>query len=221
MFVMKDGEKLYLRNWEYNACRILSELAVIVENNGGKVMPGKKPIIINRTLSSAIRECKDKIEAAEKRENIAEEKRAAYIKNQREQLEEMEAINNDPIMVSHTSWIYFAYENDLYYYSVDDNPFFPFHYRKTPIVNGKYSQDAACEEDEKNWLFDCFFSFHASGEDVREAANLIFNMLTNAKHSVIIRDGRKQRVPNTYNSGYHYETIYRPERWEKLGDWAK
>lgn len=219
MFVMKDGEKLYLSNWGYNSCRILSALAIIVENNGGKVKPQKKPVIVNRTLNSAIHECQYKIECAEKLEQ--NEKRAFYLKNKREELEEMQAIKNDPIMVTHTTWIHFTLDGFMYTYDVDDNPFFDFHYSKTPIVNNKYSLDAYRMEDKKEWLFDCFFSFSASEADVKEAANLIFNMLVNAKNSEIYREGKKQRVPNIYDGGYHYETIYRPERLETLGEWAK
>lgn len=219
MIVMKDGEKLYLSNWQYNACRILSELAVIVDNHGGKVKPNRKPVIQNRTLLGAVRECKEKIEYAENLELT--EKRAFYLKNQREQLEKMESIKNDPIMVSHTTWIHFVLDGFMYTYDVDDNPFFDFHYSKTPIVKNRYSLDAYRMEDKKEWLFDCFFSFNVSEADIKEAANLIFNMLVNAKQSEIWRDGKKQRVPNIYDGGYHYEMIYRPERFETLGEWAK
>lgn len=48
MFVMKANERLYLRAWEYNAARILSELANIVRNNGGKVKPTKNAIVSDR-----------------------------------------------------------------------------------------------------------------------------------------------------------------------------
>ena len=219
MFVMKDGDKLYLSNWGYNASRIMTALATIVENNGGKVRPQKKPVIVNRTLNSAIRECKEKIERVENLE--PNEKRNFYLKNQREELEKMESIKNDPIMVTHTTWIHFVLDNTMYTFDVSENPFFDFHYSKTPIINNKYSVDAYRMEDKKEWLFDCFFSFSASDEDVKEAANLIFNMLVNTKNSEIHREGRKQRVPNTYNSGYHYEMVYRPERFETLGEWAK
>lgn len=221
MFVMKDGEKRYLRNWEYNACRIMTALQTIVENNGGSVKPVKKPIIENRTLSGAIRECKEKIERAELLENIPNERRAVYIANQKKELEKLESIKNDPIQVTQTTYITFVLDDVYYYYSVDENPFFPFHWRKTPIINGKYSLDAACDECKKEWLYDCFFTFRASDDDIKEAANLIFNMLVNAKNSVIIRDKKKTRVPNTYDGGYHYEIIYSKERFSALEEWAK
>jgi len=174
--VTKDGERLYLRTWEYNAARIITELANIVNNNGGRVKPTHKAIISDRN--------------AEK--------------------------ENEPITVTHTSYISFILDETHYYYQVDSNPFFEFYYNKTPIKNGKRSKDAGLEADKKEWLYDCFFMSNCGQPDIIEAANLIFNMLCNAPMSKIIRDGRKQRVPNTYNNGYHMEIVYRPERMETV-----
>lgn len=122
----------------------------------------------------------------------------------------------DPITVTHTSYITFILDDVHYYYQVDSNPFFEFYYQKTPVISGKYSRDAAIVEDKKEWLYDCFFGSECSNADVKEASNLIFNMLCNAKNTPIMRDSKKQRVPNTYDGGYHMETVYAPERFEKI-----
>lgn len=219
MIVIKENERLYLNNWVYNACRITTALANVVENNNGVVKPHKKAIVSNRTLSEAIRDIESKLEKIETKqlENYTEV-RANYIEAQKRKLEEYNAINNDPITITHTTWISFVFEDTYYMYSMDDNPFFDFYYIKTPIKNGQYSRDAASEKDSKQWLYDCFFSFGVSDADITEAANLIFNMLVSAKNSVIIRDKKRVRVPNYYNNGYHYETIYEKERFEKI-DW--
>jgi len=174
--VRKDGERLYLRAWEYNAARIITELASIVKNHGGRVKPTHTAIISDRS---------------------AEEK-------------------SEPITVTHTSYISFILDEVYYYYQVDSNPLFEFYYYKTPIKNGKRSRDAGLEADKKEWFSDCFFKSNCSQPDIIEAANLIFNMLCNAPMSKIIRDSYKQRVPNTYNDGYHMETVYKPERMEKV-----
>ena len=170
--VVKDGERLYLRAWEYNAARIITELANIVNNHGGRVQPTHTVIISDRSAEG----------------------------------------ENKPITVTHTTYISFILDESYYYYQVNNNPFFEFYYSKTPIKNGKYSKDAESEADKKEWLYDCFFSSNCGQPDIIEAANLIFNMLFNAPMSKIIRDGRKQRVPNTYNNGYHMGTVYKPER---------
>ena len=38
----------------------------------------------------------------------------------------------------------------------------------------------------------------------------------NAAPSQIRRERKRQRVPNTYNSGYHYETVFEPERFARI-----
>jgi hypothetical protein len=174
--VTKDGERLYLRAWEYNAARIITELANIVKNHGGRVKPTYTAIISDRS---------------------AEEE-------------------NEPITVTHTSYISFVLDETYFYYQADSNPFFDFYWSKTPVRNGKYSKDAGLEADKKEWFFDCFYGSNCGQPDIIKAANYIFNMLCNAHMSKIIRDRYKQRVPNTYNDGYHMETVYTPERMEKV-----
>jgi hypothetical protein len=174
--VLKEGERLYLRAWEYNAARIITELANIVETHGGRVKPTNAAIISDRSAKE----------------------------------------ETEPITVTHTSYISFVLDDTYYHYQVNNNPFFDFYYNKTPIKNGKRSRDAGLEADKKEWLFDCFFGSNCGQQDIIEAANLIFNMLCNAPQSRIIRDKHKQRVANTYNDGWHYETLYTPERLEKV-----
>lgn len=179
MIVTQEKQRLYLGSWEYNAARILSKLAEIVEDNGGRVKPLNHAVIQNRNYSP------------EKRETTE-------------------------IVVTHTSYINFTLDGFYYYYQVDSNPFFPFYFVKSRIENGKYSRDAYLDNDPKKWFFDCFFSKTCCNADVTEAANLIYNMLCNAAPSKIHRERNRQRVPNTYNSGYHYETVYNPERFAEI-----
>lgn len=220
MIVTKENQRLYPSTWTYNAARIITELARIAENNGAKVKYDRySALISNRSIDSAIFETSERIKKLEK---IESEKpgvnaaRANAIKEYRAELERLENINNDPIKVTHTSYITFVLDDMYYYYQLGDNPFFDFHYIKTPVNNGKYSRDAALMDEPKEWLYDCFFKFDCSNADITEGANLIFNMLMNAEKSEIIRDRRRERVPNTYNSGYHYETFYSPERFAEI-----
>lgn len=42
MFIgYSENQKLFLRPYDFNRCRIIQALAEVVENNGGKVKPGK------------------------------------------------------------------------------------------------------------------------------------------------------------------------------------
>lgn len=213
MIVTKENERLYPATWEYNAARITTELAKIVENHGGRVKYGPAAIISNRTLNFAIIEKEQRVEKlkAINADNNSD-KRAVAIRGLEKEISELKQISNDPRRVTHTGYITFILNENYYYFQTDSNPFFPFYYIKTPVKNGRYSKDACCMEDKKEWLFDCFLSWDCCDADIKEGAHLIFNMLCNASFSQIIRDSKKTRVNNIYNDGYHYETIYAPER---------
>jgi hypothetical protein len=47
--VIKNGTRLYLKTWEYNAARIITELANIVKNHGGRVKLTHTAIISDRS----------------------------------------------------------------------------------------------------------------------------------------------------------------------------
>lgn len=215
MFTTRDGERLYLSNWQYNATLILAELRKIIANNGGNVKPVHTAIITNRTLEEAKKEAQERynhLVEIEKQFPNGNDKRKEAIKEYKDRYERYSSVKNDPIEIACASWATFTLDNNYYSLSLDDNPFFPFHLIKTRIKEGKYSQDASAEEFSKNWLYDCFFRCDASEADRKEAANLIFNELIKAKCSPIIRSKKRIRVPNTYDTGYHYEIIYEKER---------
>lgn len=218
MLVLKENERLYPDSWEYNGARIMSKLAEIVVENGGRVKPCKKALISNRSIDIMKTNCSLRLE---KLKSLEEKKHkdvlVAAIEKKEKDLEELEQIKNDPITVTHTSYISFVLENTYYYFQLDDNPLFEFLLVKTPIKNGKYSRDAALEETEKDWLEDCFLKLERAPEkDIEEAAKKIFDMLVSSKNSSIILDKRRVRVQNLYNSGYHYETIYEKERFASV-----
>lgn len=217
----RKNERLYLRSWEYNAARILSEIAVIVENNHGTVYYAsydKIYEITNRSIHNAILENEDRIARAKEHITTCKEhgitldenKVNATIANLEKEnakiLEKYGEEANTPIICTHKSYIKFSYNGDYYYYSVDDNPFFDFYFSKYPIQDGKYDSNRECIEDKKEWLFDCFFKYGCSNEDIKEAANLIFNMLINSNYGRLVTE--RKRVPNYYDNRYHYENIH-------------
>lgn len=183
--------RLYLDNWNYNAAIILQELEAIVLNNGGAIVSTWKTgerdtvTITNRTLDKTIREKKELMERLEAHNRPTD--------TVRQELEQLEAIKNDPITLYYGDWHYicFTIGNDYYHYSMDRNPFFDFHYGKRPIVAGAVSPDYYMDNDSKKWLYDCFFTFRCSQDDRREAANLIYNMLLKAPYSSKYRGNRK------------------------------
>ena len=228
MMFTKENQTLYLTTWDYNRILIIAELAKIVTDNGGKVKPGysfNNGYIVNRSITQAISEAKSKAEAV--KENIENgkakdtEKAAAYLEKLNKTVAELETINNDPVEVDNGGYIRFIL--DGYYYGVDfpDNPFFEFWTSKTKVrEDNTISRDVYSDRLETNdFLWNCFVSISgkiATKDDRREAANIIFNKLITAKESEHYTETEKRRVANTYNSGYHYETIRKPERTEKI-----
>lgn len=218
MIVTSENQRLYLTSWNYNAARIISKLAEIVIDNGGKVAPHNTAIISNRHLNEAIKDYSQKVEAAQKRVDSGEatETTFDYLKRNKMMLDSALKAKNEPIAVTHTTYIDFVLNDVKYYYQVDDNPFFQFYYIKTPVHNRVYSKDACMEEDAKEWLFDCFFGFSATDDDIAQAAQSIYDFLKSAKNTQIIIDKERVKVPNTYNDGYHLETRFKKERTGKI-----
>lgn len=218
--ITKENERLYLASWEYNAALIMTELAKIVENHGGKVKPQKAAIISNRSIDNALREDMDRLSRWEKiiEEGRGTEKTVEAVAALKISIANRQSINNEPVRVTHTTAITFALDGYVYYYQLEENPFFDFLFSKTPLRGNKYSRDAVLSEASKEWLYDCFFMAGCPAADITEAANLIFNEMTSAKNSVIRRDSKRQKVANTFDGGWHWETVYCPERIATV-DW--
>ena len=201
-------ERRYLTTWKYNAALILEELETIVKNNGGAICStwqGKNApvwlttrksfLITNRTLDGAKRETEERIEKLKKLKR--EEAAAGFIK----QLEEYNKINNVPRLSYYGNYLYICFVLDGYYYyfSMDENPFFDFHFAKMKIEEeNKIKRFYYCFDDKKEWLFDCFFRVNCSSEDRREAANLIFNKLQNSKTCQTYKSNSKPEYLNIF-----------------------
>ena len=149
MIVLKENQRLYLHSCNYNMARMMSALANLVKEHGGRVKPTRQALISDRN-------CKDA----------------------------------EPIKVTHTSYISFVL-NDVYYY---------------------YQVDAALEETKKGWLIDSFWGQHCSESNIHCAAEFVFNELSKARMSTVIRDFKRTKVPNLYDDGWHWEKVYKPER---------
>lgn len=219
IFFTKEGQTLYPATWEYNTNLIINELIKIITDNGGKVKHKTKGFIVNRSLTRIEHETAEKIasvtarieDGTAKNPDIAK----TYVNNLKIELEGVRSIKNDPVEVEGGSYISFIYEDKYYYLQIDDNPFFDFYYIKTPIDNGTYSKDACMQSFDKSWAWDCFLATtgkRATKEDIKEAANIIFNTLTAAKDSTVRIDRHKVRVRNTYDNRYHYEYVAEKER---------
>lgn len=221
--VLKDGERLYLTNWEYNMARVISELARLIQGRGGRCKQLPYAMVTNRNNYNKAIELKNNLELYERNVKLFKdpekiEKLERAIEKTRREYEQAKSVadNEKPVKVEYTSYIDFVLNDTRYYFQVDNNPFFPVLASKTPVKNGKYSRDAVLGEFEKEIAFDQMILSSASEQEIKEVAILILDTLVNSNKSAIYRDGKKQRVPNVYDGGYHYETIYRPERFSTI-----
>lgn len=105
-----------------------------------------------------------------------------------------------------------------YYYELDDNPFFPFHYIKAPIdpKSETYSGDACVEESSKSWFTDPLIGFGCPDSEIESAAGAILSLLLAAPLSTIRHDTKRTCIPNAYDDGYHFENIPVKERRLKI-----
>lgn len=218
MYVSYEGERLYLSAWRYNAARVLTELARIVKNNGGTVAPKTPALIINRNLEGTVNEYTERLHHLQtlQVEIGYNETRAAAIVTYSEKLQELQKVDNTPIKTGYISYLSFVLDGNYYYYQIDENPFFDFHYIKTPVKSGRRSCDAIYKNDKKEWVADCFFTSFCTNEEVKTAAGYIFDMLISGPVSKIRLDTKRRRVPNLYDGGCHYETVAAPERFSKI-----
>lgn len=60
MFITQENQRLYLNTWEYNAARVLTELANTVIIRGVRVKPLHTAIISNRSITNAKQEYTEK-----------------------------------------------------------------------------------------------------------------------------------------------------------------
>ncbi len=216
--VLKDGEKLSLKSWEFNIARTLTKLAEIIKQDGGRVKPQKYAVIKDRSISSEIIDTEYKIEHLKEIEKTGEpnEKRREYIKALTANIEKLKALPVGEIVVTHTSYISFILENIYYSISINENPLFPHHIYKTPVINGYRSQDGYLEEINIGAVVDALWRRGVPDDEITQAAAILYNICKKANCTRIERDKERKRVPNIYDGGWHYETVYKPERREKL-----
>lgn len=217
MIVMKDNERHYATSWQYNSARILTRLAQLVTAQGGKVKPLHPAILSDHNLEDAIQEIEARICTLTERENESHsDAQTLALQTCLSRLDRLRAIPNTPITVTHTSYISFAMNGLYYSYQLDSNPFFPFYYLKTPIENGTYSADACLEDDPKSWAVNALLGFGCSDSEIETAAQAILAQLLAAPLSTLRHDTQRTRVPNIYDSGYHFENVPVKERRLKI-----
>lgn len=199
-------ERLYLATWDYNMGRVLEELAKIAKENGGIICSQygqfNKIEATNRTLSSAIKEKKERLE---KLESFGKD-----TTNGRKELAELEAINNEPILLNFSSYMGFYLDGKYYHVSMDRNPFFDFHFCKISVdENLSYTGKYYLNNFTKEWMIDNLFTYKVTEEEIKESAKAIFDKLMNAPTTATYTERKRSR--------YSYSTT--PEKRNTLVKW--
>ncbi len=218
MIVMKDNERHYATSWQLNSARILTRLAQLVTAQGGKVKPLHPAVLSDRNLEDEIQDIEARIRTLTERENESHsDAQTLALQTCLSRLDHLRAIPNTPITVTHISYISFAMNGLYYSYQLDSNPFLPFYYLKTPIENGTYSGDACLANEPKPWLNDnSLIRYGCSDSEIETAAQAILALLLAAPLSTFRHDTKRTRVPNIYDSGYHFENVPVKERRLKI-----
>lgn len=219
MIVLKENERHHATSWQYNSARILTRLAQLITAQGGKVKPLPPAVLSDRNLEEACTATQRRLESIlQCRPNLPPQRAGNANLHLQKELARFQAIPNAPITVTHTSYISFAMNGVYYYYELDDNPFFPFHYIKAPIdpKSETYSGDACVEESSKSWFTDPLIGFGCPDSEIESAAGAILSLLLAAPLSTIRHDTKRTRIPNTYDDGYHFENIPVKERRLKI-----
>lgn len=114
---------------------------------------------------------------------------------------------------SYFTYIRFVLNGYMYYFQIDDNPFFPHYYIKTKVVDGKYSLNTYMDElEERTWMKRLERYVRNTDECLEHVAEDLYETLLAAKESERYREEETKVVPNIYNSGTHTETVLKPER---------
>lgn len=188
MFVTKDGDRLYLGNFEYNLARILTELRDLVTLMGGHVAPHKEALVTNRAVQETRMKLKSKIEALEKRNEVSgpDDVRSARILDLYGEMAELPSTDTDPIRVVGQSWIKFTLDGWLYDLNFDENPFFRHYYSKRKLDDaGRYATNAYVESFVRSWMGDELLSWNYSRQECGVAALRILEALRTSKPSRI------------------------------------
>lgn len=221
MFVSRENERLYLTSWEYNAARLLARLEKVVSDNGGSVIVrdyNRYALVSDRTLTACIDDLKSKRDAVKTALDADlgdghDAGRRAALQGYSSRLEKYLSFDNAPIRCRWFTYISFVLDGVYYAINLDDNMFFPFTYQKIKLnSDNSYCGDYYAETLTKEWLFDSFLRCGCSEDDIKESAEMLYNVLIKNRFSGRHVEKERRRVPNVYDGGYHYETIVKPGR---------
>lgn len=211
-------EKQYFRNYEYNTARMLTELDNLIVAKGGTVEPYYKQLfIIDRTLLNNIKDYEKRInELTDAYNKYGKENTLDMINNLKQRIKKLESVPNEWLEVKHTSYITFKLDNMYYYMQIDENPFVDNLYQKAKIVDNKRESTYLQKMNIKD-IIDYLYGNNLSNEEIKKVAERMLKTLQELNTTEACKVTEKKRVANTYNNGYHYETVTKKHQPIELG----
>ena len=234
MYFYTQDQILYPDFWKYSYFMVLEELAKLVKKNGGKVEPHRfnTGYIENRTLYEQISEKEKDIkrftryfelekEAGKLTESEYNTKVEKLIANITTEINALKAVDNKPVKTNYPGYIKFIIDGFYYEFYYSESTF-NYVCVKTPlradntVLENIYSETVSSKF--LNGINDneLFQDKKAYKKAIKEAAKTLLNSLKNNPVSGIYREQTRKRVSNTYNGGYHYETIYSKDKYKKI-----
>ena len=216
----------WYRGVDYNMVRVVEKLADIVIDKGGRVEDRSEGVKIRtRGFSEKIEKAEDMVrfyEVHAKDHNIPQAKYDEGIAKAKKEVEDLKAAEEAaPIINSRfvskyglsTGSLYFVLDGTMYRFSFADNPFFPDTYSKIRLnKNGEYygqyyGMNLTTEDEIKEYFIDAMWEPCAAEECIAAVAEDIFTRLMDAAPSERYIEKERRQVPNTYNDGWHWETV--------------
>jgi len=177
---MGKDETLYLNGWNFNVARLLQRIEKLVFDNGGKIVSTWEKELINYHLIPTTTNFKFETTVYEDR----------------------------VIDTNYESYITFVLDGFIYSIDFDNNPFFEHHFSKIPVSDDlKVKYRYYGNNLNRDFMFDSLFSINCSMDDIKEAANMIFNQLLSFKNYKICTTRRRHYYNANGKNHYYYENI--------------
>lgn len=175
----KEIKTRYYDAWNFNTRRIIKRFEKLIFDNGGYIVSSWQKELDNFHFVARFSNYKNETWTDEK---------ICFDSN-------------------YDSYIVFMIDGFVYYVQFDNNPFFEHYYIKQACrhddANGAYITDYGAYSNELNreFLYDCLFSFDCTNDEIKEIANLFFNQIISAPAS----QTETKRVRKYYGVGNkHY-----------------
>lgn len=196
-------ETLYLDNVNFNNALVINALADIVLANGGAIEKPKYNtcVFYRRHVIERKKELTEIIERMNAKTEL-NDTQTRYLNDLNREYKTIKNLDK-AYKCNYSSYLRFIYHNNIYYFEMNDNPLFDYHYLKHGFkgFNEKTSRDFYLEKFNMNKCiaksnFD-IWSYYTTKENAHTLANEIFTELAKSKLSGYYKNKRPRF--ETYN----------------------